>query len=612
MNSELLPYYERELLFIRQMAADFAEQYPDRAAALKLDGSGSEDPHVERLVESFALIAGRIQRKIEDEFPEITEALLDVLYPHYLRPIPSMAIAQFEADPEQGNLSSGYVVPRGGSLYSSPVGGTVCRFRTAYPVHLWPLEIISAGFSQSSQLALGAAAADAPYALRLEFRCLGGVDLAKLKIQDLRLYLNGDPQAAHTLYELLFNNVQRMMVRRIDAQRIAKLHTVPLPAVRPVGFTRDEEMLPYAHRSFQGYRLLQEYFAFPEKFLFFDLIHLDKIPKSDLGQQFEVLILFSDFERRERVRVLEQAINSSMFQLGCSPIVNLFDRYAEPIRVSHTQTEYRVIPDIHAPMATEVYSVNGVTSVGQGAGEPRDYRPFYSFRHAEHGGRGDAFWQSVRSPAERNGDKGTEVYLSLLDLDFKPTLPPVESLSVAVTCTNRDLPERLPVTLAFGELDMESATVLRIRFVRAPTASIRPPLRRGLQWRLISHLSLNHLSIVTGGVDALREVLKLYDFTGSPAIARQIQGIASISSRSKVARVFSRHGLAFCPGVHVEMGFDEDQFVGTGVFLLASVLEQFFGLYSGLNSFSQLSVKTQQRKGVLREWPPRAGEQIVL
>jgi len=138
MNSELLPYYERELLFIRQMAADFAEQYPDRAAALKLDGSGSEDPHVERLVESFALIAGRIQRKIEDEFPEITEALLDVLYPHYLRPIPSMAIAQFEADPEQGNLSSGYVVPRGGSLYSSPVGGTVCRFRTAYPVHLWP------------------------------------------------------------------------------------------------------------------------------------------------------------------------------------------------------------------------------------------------------------------------------------------------------------------------------------------------------------------------------------------------------------------------------------------------------------------------------------------
>ncbi len=613
MNHELLPYYERELLFIRQMAAGFAEQYPDRAAALKLDGSGSEDPHVERLVESFALIAGRIQRKIEDEFPEITEALLDVLYPHYLRPIPSMAIAQFEADPEQGNLTSGYRVPRGSSLYSSPVGGTVCRFRTAYPVELWPLEIVSAGFSQATQLGIGAAAGDAPFALRIECRCLGAADLSKLSMRDLRLFLSGDSQAAHTLYELLFNSVLRVMVRRIDTARIAPLHTVPSPALRQVGFSRDEEMLPYSDRSFQGYRLLQEYFAFPEKFLFFDLTNLDRIPKAELGQQFEFLILFTDFERRERVRLLEQVVDRSMFQLGCAPVVNLFERFAEPIRVSHTQTEYRVIPDIHAPAATEVYSVNRVTSASQTSGEPREYRPFYSFRHAEHGShQQDAFWQSVRRPSERSGDKGTEVFLSLLDLDFKPSLPPVESLSVEVTCTNRDLPERLPVALMFGELDMESATVLRIRFARAPTAAIRPPLRRGLQWRLISHLSLNHLSIVTGGVEALRELLKLYDFTGSPTIVRQIEGISAIASRSKVARVSSPYGLAFCPGIHVELSVDEEQYVGSGVFLLASVLERFFGLYSGLNSFSQLSVKTLQRKGALREWPPRAGEQIVL
>ena len=612
MNSELLPYYERELLFIRQMAAGFAEQYPDRAAALKLDGSGSEDPHVERLVESFALVAGRIQRKIEDEFPEITEAVLDVLYPHYLRPIPSMAIAQLEADPGQGNLTAGYTVSRGSSVYTAPVGGMVCRFRTAYQATLWPLEVVSAAFAHSSQLGAGPTAADAPFALRIELRCLGGVELSKLDIRDLRFFLGGDIEAAHILYELLFNNVLRVFVRRVDARRVTPLEPVPLPALRQVGFSRREEMLPYSDRSFQGYRLLQEYFAFPEKFLFFDLVNLDRIPKASLGSHIEFLILFADFELRERVRVLEQAVDRTMFQLGCVPIVNLFNRYAEPIRISHTQTEYRVIPDIHSPLGTEVYSVNRVASIAPQSETPREYRPFYSFRHADGNGSGDTFWQAARRPSELNGDKGTEVFLSLLDLDFKPNLPPEESLSVEVTCTNRDLPERLPVTLAFGELDMESATVLRIRFLRAPTPAVRAPLRRGLQWRLISHLSLNYLSIVDGGAEALRELLKLYDFAGSPQIARQIQGIVSVAARSKVARVSSSHGLAFCPGIHVDLGLDEEQFVGSGVFLLASVLERFFGLYSGLNSFSQLAVKTLQRKGVLREWAPRSGEQIVL
>jgi len=615
MNAELLPYYERELLFIRQMAAGFAAQYPERAAALRLDGSGSDDPHVERLVESFALVAGRIQRKIEDEFPEITEALLDVLYPHYLRPLPSMAIAQFEGDPEQGSLTAGYFVPRGSILYTAPVSGTVCRFRTVYPVTLWPLEIIAADFAQTSQLNVGPDVASTPFALRVEFRCLRGVEFAKLAVRDLRIFLSGDTQAAHTLYELIFNSAVRVLVRRTDAARGTALHTVPAPALRQVGFSRDEETLPYSDRSFPGYRLLQEYFAFPEKFLFFDLTNLDRISstaQTDLRSHFEFLILFRDFERRERVRLLEQAVDRSMFQLGCVPVVNLFDRYAEPIRVSHTATEYRVIPDIHSPLGTEVYSVNRVASVAQHEGTVVEYRPFYSFRHADRDSRHDTFWHAVRRPSERGGDRGTEVFLSLLDLDFKPSRPPEESLSVEVTCTNRDLPERLPVTLSYGELDMETATVLRIRFMRAPSPALRPPLRGGLQWRLISHLSLNHLSIVDGGVEALRELLKLYDFVGSPAVTRQIQGIAGVSARSKVARVSSPHGLTFCPGIHVDLSLDEEQYVGSGVFLLASVLERFFGLYSGLNSFSQLRVKTLQRKGVLREWAPRAGEQIVL
>jgi type VI secretion system protein ImpG len=611
MTQELLPYYERELLFIRQMAADFGERYPDLAASLQLNAGASQDPHVERLVEAFALIAARIQRKIEDEFPEITEALLDTLYPHYLRPIPSAAIAQFEADPEQGNLSSGYVIPRGSTLYSAPVGGATCRFRTCYPVHLWPLELFSAAFVQSSQLAAGLLAADAPFGLRLQFRCTGGADLAKLPLRSLRFHLGGDPRTAHTLYELLINNVARIAVRKLDAKRVTPVLALPSVSVGQIGFTREEEMLPYSDRSFQGYRLLQEYFAFPEKFLFFDIAGLDRIPKGDLGQQFELLILFAAFERQERARLLEQAVDRSTFQLGCTPIINLFERYAEPIRLSHTETEYRVIPDIHTQHAAEVYSVNRVTSSNPDADLSREYRPFYSFRHADPDDRDAAFWHATRRRSQRNGDNGTEVYLSLLDLNFKPHLPPVDSLTVQVTCTNRDLPERLPVRYSFGELDMESGTVLRIRFLRAPTPCVRPPLRRGLQWRLISHLSLNHLSIVEA-IDPLREVLKLYDFGGDPSVAHQISGLIGITSRSKVARVSSPHGVAFCPGVHVDLLVDEEHFAGSGVFLLGSVLERFFGLYSSINSFSQLKLRTVQRKGVLREWAPRTGEQIVL
>jgi len=611
MTKELLPFYERELLFIRQMAADFGERYPDLAASLQLNAGASQDPHVERLIEAFALIAGRIQRKIEDEFPEITEAVLDTLYPHYLRPIPSAAVAQFEADPEQGHLSSGYVIPRGSTVYSAPISGATCRFRTCYPVQLWPLELVKAAFVQSSQLSAGSLAANAPFGLRLQFRCLGGAEFAKLPIRSLRFHLAGDPQAAHTLYELLMNNVLHVAVRKLDSKRVTPVLALPPLSIGQIGFTQQEEMLPYSDRSFQGYRLLQEYFAFPEKFLFFDINKLDCIPKEDLAQQFEILILFAEFERQERTRLLEQAVDRDTFQLGCAPIVNLFERYAEPIRVSHTETEYRVVPDIHAQHATEVYSVNRVTSSSPGAEISREYRQFYSFRHTETGDREAAFWHAVRRHSLRDGDNGTEVYLSLLDLNFRPNLPPVDSLTVQVTCTNRDLPERLPVRYTFGELDMESGTVLRIRFLRSPTPCVRPPLRRGLQWRLISHLSLNHLSIVET-IEPLRELLKLYDFGGEPSIGNQISGLVGITSRSKVARVSSSHGLAFCPGVHVDLLLDEEHFARNGAFLLASVLERFFGLYSSINSFSQLKVRTLQRKGVLREWAPRTGEQIVL
>jgi type VI secretion system protein ImpG len=287
--------------------------------------------------------------------------------------------------------------------------------------------------------------------------------------------------------------------------------------------------------------------------------------------------------------------------------VNLFERIAEPIRVSQTKTEYRVIPDQHRQSATEIYSIDRVTSTATYLEEPQDYHPFYALRHGSDEAQ-KHFWYAQRRQTFRKNDKGTETYISLVNLAFNPSYPPDETLTLHVTCTNRDQASALDLSGQFGELEAEDVSLVRGRCIRKPTATVRPTHRRGLQWRLISHLSLNHLSIV--GHEALQEILRLYDFSSDPDIRRQIAGIVDVQSRSSVGRVNSDVGVTFCRGTDVVIEFDEGQYVGTGVFLLSSVLQRFLALYSAVNSFTRVTAKTQ--KGVVKQWAPMAGEQILL
>jgi len=374
-----------------------------------------------------------------------------------------------------------------------------------------------------------------------------------------------------------------------------------------VGFAREEGILPYTDRSFVGYRLIQEYFSFPEKFFFFDLTGIDVLDRSSFGSSFEILFYLQEAEPH-RLTALEQNVNTETFGLGCTPIVNLFERTAEPIRVSQAKAEYRIIPDQHRQLATEIYSVDRVTSTATYLEQPQIYEPFYALRH----GTDEAqkhFWYAHRRPSFRKSDSGSEIYISLVNLDFNPSLPPDETLTIRVTCTNRDQASSLDLT-AFGDLELEDVALVRARCVHKPTAAVRPPHRRGLQWRLISHLSLNHLSIVEKGREALQEILRLYDFSSDSEIRRQIAGIVDVQSRSSVGRVSSDTGVAFCRGTDVVLEFDEDQYVGTGVFLLSSVLQRFLGLYSAVNSFTRVTAKT--KRGVLKQWAPMAGEQVLL
>jgi len=609
MREELLPYYERELTFIRQMAAEFAEKYPKVAGRLMLDQDTCEDPHVERLIEAFALLCGRVHHKLDDEFPEITEALLDVMYPHYLRPVPSQAIAQFQLDASQ-SVAASTQVPAGTAIHSKADDGQFCGFRTCYPVTLWPIRVTRASVSGVNRFLSPGVAADVAAVLQIEMECVGGIPFGRLPIESIRFYLNGDSAAVHGLYEALFLNTLRVSINALPRRDGAPQAVLPATCLKQVGFSRDEGMLPYSERSFTGYRILQEYFTFPEKFLFFDLAGLDRISKHEFGTAFEIAIFLKEPSRPHVLAGLEQTVNARMFQLGCAPMVNLFERIAEPIRLTQTKSEYRIEPDLHRPLSTEVYSVDRVTSTATYLEEPQQYEPFYALRHGRPDKARQHFWYAHRRPSTRKNDPGTDVFLSLVDLDFKPSLPPTEMLTLRVTCTNRDQASRLKFAGEFGELEVDGAALVRARCLRRPTPASRPPMRRGLEWRLISHLSLNHLSIVDQGREALQEILRLYDFSDDPAIRKQIAGIVGVSSRPAVSRVYSETGVTFCRGTDVTIQFDEDQYIGTGVFLLASVLERFLGLYCAVNSFSRLTATT--RKGVLKQWAPLAGEQNLL
>jgi type VI secretion system protein ImpG len=604
MTDELLPFYNRELSYIRRLAGEFAEAHPKIAGRLRLGPDASEDPHVERLVEAFAYLSARIRHKLEDDFPEISNALLGVLYPHYQLPIPSMAIVQFELDAGQNELTAGLPIAPDTLLESEPIQGEPCRFRTAYPVTLWPIEVVTAGlFKPPLPAPVTPNSGKAAAVLRLALRCRAPeMTFAALALDSIRFYLKGQAQHVFPLYELIFNNVSEIALAQAPADTAPVL--VGKDCLQPVGFERDEGLLPYPAQSFLGYRLLTEYFAFVEKYLFFDVTGLRQYLRGWQGNQLEIYLYLNRTSGD-----LEQNLSADNFRLGCTPVVNLYKQRAEPIQLTYTEAEYRVVPDARRPLAHEVYSVDRVMGLGP-EGEAVEYLPFFSVRHAADTDR-PRFWQAARRSAGHGpGDPGTEVFLSLVDLELQPAAPADWTLDVETTCLNRDLPHRLPFGGDQPRLQMleGGALVSAIRCLTPPTPTLRPALRQGALWRLISHLSLNHLSLVeSGGAEALREVLKLYDFTDSDETRSMIAGVQRVVSRRVVRQV----GGAVCRGVEVTVHFDDQRFAGSSLFLFASVLERFLALYCSINSFTKLTATVERQKGELRRWPPRMGEKVL-
>ena len=585
-------YYQEELDFLRELGREFAREFPTLAPALAEAGS---DPDVERVLEGTAFLTGAIRRKLEDDLPEITQALLEMLWPHYLRPVPSTSIVEM-AHPAKPKITGTTRVPRWTTeLESVPVDGTPCRFRTCYDVDVQPVRISDARVETTGR-----------GLLRLRIELLTGAKRDELRLDPLRLFLHGELPAASLLYLWLVQHVMDGFVEvpgpRGRPQRAALAAASPI--VRRVGFDESEALFPYPRHSFLGYRLLQEYFTLPRKFLFVELAGLGALSAFESIDAFDVVLNFRE-RPPDTLRV-----SSDSFRLNCTPVVNLLSRDADPIRLDHRRTSYLLRPSDPEPHHFEVYSVDRVTGLSTGSGRRRDYVPFHSFRHGMLAGDPRAIYYKItRRPAV--GRPNSECWISFVTAEERGVLPETEAISLELTCTNRRQAEGLKP----GDISRHTDTspqFVEFRNIVPLTQSVLPPLEGGLHWRLISHLSLNYASL--SSAETLRGLLSLYNFQAlydrqaARANELRLEAIARVESR-RSERLFRGAPMR---GLSTQIDLLEDRFAGEGeLYLFASVLEEFLALYVTVNAFSELTVRGAQQ-GEVYAWRPRVGKQPLI
>jgi type VI secretion system protein ImpG len=606
MSDSFLPYYSRELDALRRLGGAFAEANPKIAGRLRLGTDAVDDPHVGRLLEGVAFLSARAQQRLDDEFPEITDALLGVLYPHYLAPFPSAAIVQLGCLP---SLRVPTMVPSGTMIETDPIRGEPCRFRTAYETTLWPIEIESVkltGLPLTAPVHPGLIGARS--SLRITLRTADPeTSFAELGLDRLRCFLRGPAAQTLPLYELLCGHAIGIAIA--DGPNDARPTLLGPDRIQPVGFAPEEALIPWSERSFSGFRLLSEYFALPEKFLFVDLLGLEARSLLQDSNRMEIFVYFD-----KSLPELEQRLQPNTLALGCTPVVNLFPKQCEPVTLTHQVTEYPITPDIRRPRALEVWSVERVRELRPDGGT-RPWRPFYR-RPADTQGEDAAGFYTTTRRESAGRLTGTDVFLAPYDPALDVDRPATTVLSIDALCTNRDLPAELPFGGSQPRLRLSEgvSAVTSITCLTAPTASLRAPLRERPAWRLVSHLSLGHLSIVggAGAADSLRGVLQLYDLRDTAETRAGIASLLSVHTRAATARVPGGRPASFCRGLDVTVEFEPRAWETPGLFLLATVLDRFLALHASVNSFVRTSVTLQGQTGLVARFAPRAGAKVLL
>jgi type VI secretion system protein ImpG len=622
MSDELLPYYDRELAILRSLAAEFAERHPKVAARLSLGRDESRDPHVERLLQGFAFLAADVQKRLDDDFPELTDGLLDLLYPHFLRPVPSMAIVELGLDPKQAALTSGYLVPRGTELETEEVEGDRCTYRTCFDVRLWPLVLRQARLSGPPFQIPVVAPPGTEAVLLLTLETLSSeVRIGQMPLGKLRLHLHAEAgQSIFRLYEVLLTRCAGVVISDGAGGNVSVL---PRERLVAAGLEPDDAALPREARGFSGYRLLTEFFTLPQKYLFVDLEGLDQSVIGGLGSTLQIAVLLSATSED-----LERIVSPRTVRLGCTPVVNLFKQAFDPLLVDGSRSEYCLTPDARRPRGVEVHSVETV-HVREPGGESAAVLPFYRLRGPDAGS--EAATRHLRWMARRRMhreprpdgviDAASDVWITLVDEQAGPAAVSECTIHASGLATNRNLPARLPFAVGRPRLTFRDGhgPVGSLTCLSRPTSTLRHRPGRGTAWRLVSHLSLNHLSLVEGadgqGALALREMLRLYlldDLEDFDQKQRWIQGITQVSSRRVAARVGGGQG-GICQGLEVRLELEEERFDDHAGYLFSSILERFIAAWVNVNAFTRLVSTSRQRESRREQWrwPPRSGAKVL-
>lgn len=615
-TSHLFPYYQQELAALRELGRDFAHEYPKVAARLDLGPDVSADPQVERLLESVAFLTARIQRAVDTDFGLLPEALLGILQPHMVTPVPSMAVAQVEADPAQGALSTGYAVPRHTRLYAETDRGQICWFSTCSPLILWPLRCSDTRLTGPEAVAgtlRGQSGGDvmallertqAVVQVRLEVSA--ALPMEALPVRSLRLHCGGDPASAPMLFSLLDARCLGVLRQNGDGS------LTPLPGVRlrAAGFADEDAALPDPETAQPAWRLLQELAAFPEKFLFLDVDGLDG---ALTGRQCDLLFCLSDPPPPG------MKVDTGSLRLGCVPVINLFPKTTEPLRLTHDRFEYRLLADARLDDCTEIHTVQSVSASGDRNDAAARLSPLFSCDHAA---GGDGPWYLARRVvAERPGITGTDMMLSFVDPALSPLVPDLRTLYAFTLCTNRGLAVDLP---GGTRLHVDAALPgLTVRLLRRPTAQLMPPLQGETLWRLVSALSLSHLVLNDDqrSLQALRELLTLVlSPDGDSDFATVIATLEQVEVRRTLLRrppdLFTPGG--FIPGLRVRLRLRASGAADGAAYLLGLVLNHVIGLLAGVNTATQVSLhfagtaEAGRTEKDWKEWDPRAGTHPLL
>lgn len=623
MDARLLRYYNQELRYLRELGGEFAREFPKIASRLGMEGLEVTDPYVERLLEGCAFLAARVQLKQDAEFPRLSHRLLELVYPNFLAPVPSMLVAQ--ATPQaDANLLKGQLIPRDAALLGprTSLSETRCEFRTAQPLQLTPFSTASAEYFLNVA-DLGLSSLPLPSrprsGVRVVLQLPAGMQVDMLEIDSLRFYLGGQSDVAMQLLELAFSSAVGVLVGPPGRAGAGRRQFLQSAVIKPVGYDDDEAMLPGTLRGLAGTRILQEYFAFPQRFLFLDITGLRRAFAAVAAEEVEITLLFS-----QPGQGLDGTVTADHFSLHCVPAVNLFPKRADRIHIREGDYEFHVVPDRVVPLDYEVYDVVGMQAYDD-AGQERSFQPLYApvRKSSPHQTAYYTIWreprvmsESARREGPRSGYVGSEVFVSLVDPNDAPFPESLRQLALQTRCTNRDLPLFMPGNGSQGGYSLDVG--LDLKSVRAVSGPSRPhtALREGgVAWRLLNLLSLNYLSLMDtdGGeaTTALRDLLSRFPQASEPSVRRQIEALQRVQARPVVRRHPAGGPIAFGRGVAVELTVDELGHAGGSAFLFGAAMHRYLSRHVSLNSFVETALVSLTRGEVMR-WKPAPGSRPVL